>query len=86
MKDDSGASAAHVIEECFVRALAVVLSGGDDERLKFHAGYGFTSVPHIASYIRSMQLSYINLVELVSKVLKEVRILMNNVKEKDRFI
>jgi hypothetical protein len=52
MEDESVASIAHVIEECLVRALSVVLSGGSEERLRFHAQYGCDSVPFIASCVR----------------------------------
>lgn len=69
MEDDSATSVAHVIEECFVRALAVVLSGGSDERLQFHAEYGCGSVPFIASRTRRVEPSISTLRELIVDVL-----------------
>lgn len=45
LRDDSIDSVAHVLEECLVRALSVVLSGGPEARLREHAAYGCTSVP-----------------------------------------
>ena len=50
MEDDSASSITHVIEECFVRAISVVLAGKRDERLYVHAEYGCDSVPFIASH------------------------------------
>jgi len=73
MENESADSAAHVIEECFVRAIAVTLSGGNDERLRFHAEYGCNSVPFIASYIRRIKLSYANLGELIHDVLDKMK-------------
>ena len=55
MKDDSASSITHVIEECFVRAVAVVLAGKSDERLRFHAEFGCDSVPFIVSYFMSIR-------------------------------
>ena len=40
MQNESTASIVDVIEECFVRALSVELSGGGDERLLSHAEFG----------------------------------------------
>jgi hypothetical protein len=39
MEDDSAASITHVIEECFVRAVAVVLAEKGNERLQLHTEY-----------------------------------------------
>ncbi len=73
MEDESAESAANVIEECCVRALAVTLSGGSDERLQFHAEYGCTSVPFIASRIRRMKPSYTSLNEFIRNILDEMK-------------
>lgn len=73
MEDESAASAAHVIEECFVRAIAVTLSGKNDERLRFHAEYGCNSVPFIASYVKHMKLSFANLGEFIQDVLNKMK-------------
>jgi hypothetical protein len=54
MTDDSVASITHVIEECFVRAISVVLAGKSDERLNIHAEYGCDSVPFIASHFKTI--------------------------------
>jgi len=48
MVDDSVASIAHVIEECFVRAISVVLSNKNDKRLQSHVEFGCDGVPFIA--------------------------------------
>jgi len=55
MADDSADSITHVIEECFVRAISVVLAKKSDERLQFHAKYGCDSVPFIASHFKSIR-------------------------------
>ncbi len=55
MEDDSVESATHVLEECLVRALAVVLSGGSEERLREHAALGCTSVPLLAQSVKELQ-------------------------------
>jgi len=55
MEDDSAASITHVIEECFVRAVSVVLAAKSDERLRVHAAYGCDSVPFIASQFKDMR-------------------------------
>jgi hypothetical protein len=54
MVDDSVDSVTHVIEECFVRAMSVVLANKDDERLRTHAKYGCDGVPFIASHFKSI--------------------------------
>lgn len=72
MADGSAASAAHAIEECFVRALSVVLAGGGDERLCSHAEYGCTSVPFIASRLSKMNLPAATLGELIADVLGDM--------------
>jgi len=73
MEDESAASYAHVIEECFVRALSVVLAGGNDERLRFHAEYGCIAVPFIASRIININPSAATLDEFISGMLEEMR-------------
>ena len=55
MVDDSIDSITHVIEECFVRAMSTVLANKSDDRLCFHAKYGFNSVPFIASYFMAIR-------------------------------
>lgn len=52
MEDDSASSITHVIEECFVRALSVVLAGKDEERLRAHVDFGCDGVPFIASHFK----------------------------------
>ena len=69
MENESSSSIAHVIEECFVRAFATVLSGGNEERLQFHARYGCDSVPFIASRIHSDHPSYQELGNFVANIL-----------------
>ncbi len=73
MADDTPASAAHVVEECFVRAFSVVLSGGSDERLQSHARYGCDSVPFIAARIRETSPTYQNLGNFIENVLDEMK-------------
>ncbi|MCL1794565.1 MAG: GrpB family protein [Oscillospiraceae bacterium] len=55
MEDDSVASVTHVIEECFVRTVSVVLAGKSDERLRVHAEYGCDSVPFIAAHFKNIR-------------------------------
>lgn len=71
MADRSAASAAHAIEETFVRALSTVLSGGGEERLRFHASCGFTVVPEIGRQVRQMEPVLETLGQLVQYVLAE---------------
>ena len=54
MEDNSVASITHVIEECFVRAVSVILADKSEERLRVHAEYGCDSVPFIASQFKSI--------------------------------
>jgi len=54
MEDDSASSITHVIEECFVRAISVVLAGKNDERLCVHAEFGCDGVPFIASHFKKL--------------------------------
>ena len=51
--DDSAPAIAHVIEECIVRAIAVVLAGKGEDRLRRHAELGCDSVPVIAAQFRA---------------------------------
>jgi len=55
MVDDSAESIAHVIEECIVRAVSVVLANKDDKRLQSHANYGCDGVPYIAGQFKRMR-------------------------------
>ena len=55
MVDYSADSITHVIEECFVRAISVVLANKSDERLLFHAEFGCDSVPNIASHFKTIR-------------------------------
>lgn len=75
MEDDSVESIAHVIEECFVRALAVTLSGGTDERLRTHAEYGCESVPFIASCVREINPTNSTLNMFIQEVLTRMRLI-----------
>ena len=72
MADESAASAAHGIEECFVRAFAVVFSGGSEERLQFHRRYGCDAVPKIAALIRQINPDNQSLGCFIKDVLLEV--------------
>ena len=54
MVDDTAVSISHAIEECFVRAMSVVLANKNDERLQAHAKYGFNSVPFIAIHFKEI--------------------------------
>jgi len=54
MDDGSASSIIHAIEECFVRAISVVLASKSDERLYAHASYGFVGVPFIASHFKKI--------------------------------
>jgi hypothetical protein len=72
MEDESATSIAHVIEECFVRALSVVLSGGSEERLQFHARYGCDSVPFIAQSIRREKTTSASLERLITVVFQGI--------------
>ena len=69
MENESSSSIAHVIEECFVRAFSTVLSGKNEERLRFHARYGCDSVPFIASHIHRVRPSYKELGNFVTSIL-----------------
>ena len=69
MQHDSPTSAAHVIEECFVRALAAALSGGDGQR---HGQYGWDGVPLIAARIRALAPSHEGLGSFVADILKSL--------------
>ena len=73
MPDDTAASAARVIEECFVRALAVILSRGNDERLQAHTDSGFYSVPFIGWNLKQIKISYLNLGEFIDDILIKMR-------------
>jgi len=73
MENESATSITHVIEECFVRAFSVVLSGGNEERLQFHARYGCDSVPFIASCIPSLCPSYKDLEYFVTSILNAMK-------------
>lgn len=55
LEDESEASAAHVMEESFVRALSVYLAGGSEDRLKLHSDLGFFAVPFIAKKAEESQ-------------------------------
>jgi hypothetical protein len=73
MTDDSAASAAHVMEECFVRAFSVVFSGGSEERLQFHGRYGCDAVPKIAALIRQIHPDDQSLGSFIKDVLSEMK-------------
>lgn len=73
LENDSASSIAHVIEECFVRAFSVVFSGGNEDRLQFHAQYGCDSVPFIASRIKSIRPSYNTLGNFVNDILNDMK-------------
>ncbi|MCL2409411.1 MAG: hypothetical protein FWC96_07335 [Oscillospiraceae bacterium] len=72
MEDESAASIAHVIEECFVRAISTEISGGSDTRLQLHAEYGCTSVPVIARHVRRLKTTAATLPNLIDAVLNEM--------------
>ena len=72
MTDDSAASVAHVIEECFVRAVAVILAGKGEERLRVHAEYGCDSIPFIASRFKTVRPSAAGFGEFIDAVLAEM--------------
>lgn len=73
MEDESTASVARAIEECFARALSVILSGGKDEHLQVHSDSGFDSVPFLGWNIRRLKISYVNLGEFIDKALNKIR-------------
>jgi len=72
MVDDSVDSITHVIEECFVRAMSVVLANKDDGRLRAHAKYGWDGVPFIASYFKSIHPTIKETGAFIDTVLWEV--------------
>ncbi len=71
--DDSAESAAHVMEECFVRALSTWYAGGGDDRLRMHAAFGCTSVPMIASHVARLGTTAATLHTLVDCVLENMK-------------
>lgn len=73
MADESASSAAHAIEECFVRALSTVLSGQNGERPQVHVRYGFDSVPFIASRVGRTRPTYQTLGGFIGDVLDEMK-------------
>ena len=70
MQKDNPTYIAHVIEECFVRALSIILAGGGESRLKMHVGYGFTGLPAIAKFYDNYRPTVENLGDFVDAVLK----------------
>lgn len=75
MTDRSAASAAHAVEETFVRALSTVLSGGGEDRLRSHASFGFEAAPEIGRQARQAKPDLRTLGEFVRRVLDERRFL-----------
>ena len=70
MADDSVDSIAHVIEECFVRAVSVVLANKNDERLNAHVMYGCDGVPFIALHFKNMKPTVKEFGEFIDVVLE----------------
>ena len=71
MDDDTATSITHVMEECFVRAISVVLAGKGDERLYAHAEYGCDSVPMIAHYFKTIRPTVNELGSFIDTVLAD---------------
>ena len=74
MEDDSVSSITHAIEECFVRALSVLLAGKGDERLRAHAEFGCDGVPFIASHFKNIRPAANELGAFIDAVLTEMTI------------
>ena len=72
MVDNSVASVAHVIEECFVRAVSVVLANKDENRLQTHAEYGCDGVPFIAGQFKYIRPTLDNFGIFIDAVLKKM--------------
>jgi len=70
MPSDSPISAGHVIEECFVRVLSVILSGGGEKRLQGHVRQGFSGLPAIAKYFKNHRPTSDSLGEFIDIILK----------------
>ncbi|MDR0897478.1 MAG: hypothetical protein LBN04_06435 [Oscillospiraceae bacterium] len=70
MADASAAAKAHVLEECFVRALSVVLSGGGSERVDFHQRCGFRGVAHLAERFRDAAINREGILAVVEASLR----------------
>jgi len=69
MADDSSGSAAHAIEECFVRAISAVLAGESGERLNMHSEFGFNGAPLIAARFKNVKPIYNNFGTFIDKIL-----------------
>jgi len=72
MIDDEAASIAHVIEECFVRALSSILAYGNEGRLQIHVDCGFTGLPTIAKHFEKHRPTNESLGDFIDIVLKGV--------------
>jgi len=72
MQENSSACIADVIEECFVRALSIILAGGDEGRMKRHVSYGFTGLNIISNYFAVHRPKVENLGGFVDIVLEGI--------------
>jgi hypothetical protein len=69
MADTSAASKAHVLEECFVRALSVALSGCESARIAFHRDCGFLLTPYLAERFGEIEMNHVNVLQVVKSTL-----------------
>ncbi|MCL2497912.1 MAG: hypothetical protein FWF06_04775 [Symbiobacteriaceae bacterium] len=69
LTDNSLGAQVRVLEECLVRALAVVLAGKGEERLLAHAAYGCSAVPRLAALFTELQPTRQNFGEFLARAL-----------------
>ena len=71
-QDDDPAQTGRIIEECFVRALSTILSGGGEGRMQVHIKCGFVGLPIIAEHFARHRPKAENLGVFISGVLKDM--------------
>jgi predicted nucleotidyltransferase len=71
MADTSAESKTHVLEECFVRALSVTLSGGGSARADFHKNSGFRLTAYLAERFGKSDVTREIITRVVNDVLSE---------------
>jgi hypothetical protein len=69
MADTLATSTAHVLEECFVRALSVALSGCESARIAFHRDCGFRLTPYLAEQFGEIERNHVNILQVVKLTL-----------------
>jgi aminoglycoside phosphotransferase (APT) family kinase protein len=71
MADASAESKVHILEESFVRALSVTLSGNGSERADFHKNSGFCLTAYLAERFGESEINRDNIMRVVKEQMTE---------------